>query len=122
MLLADRGGLKYPSLSLLARLWTVTRFVNLVIPQLRGARDITKGLVTFLANYLIRCRDLFCTVGWSLTSLAGVAHRTKTVKLILRALVRPLVDNHTRIWTEINQRKPIVQNKPVHSNKIKKLQ
>lgn len=59
----DRGGLKYASISFIARLTTVKKFMNSLMPKLKGMSAIKQGLVSFLSPYVSSCPELTCDLG-----------------------------------------------------------
>lgn len=114
--------MKYPSMKLVSRLWTVTRFVREAITRLCNCKYITTGLVELFARKLTECKDLTCENSWNLVGIRGIAHRAKIIKAVLRKFLRPLIQGKMKAWTERNQCNPIVHNKPLHSRKVLKLQ
>lgn len=117
----DRGGLKYPSIPFLARLWTIKRFVESVLPRLKGCSNIVKAFVQLCTTHLVRCPELACSRSLELPGLSDIGHRTKVWRVVVRKLVSPIVGNQCRVWTEQMQPAPIVHRKPL-KRKVLKLQ
>ena len=105
----DRGGLLYPSESLTLRLWTIYKFVDVILPSISSCSHLLDDIVSFLSPRLLKCSDLRCN---KTSANDTKPHNTDIVDLILRKFVSPILKNHRQVLTEVGRGKPVTMNKP----------
>ena len=89
-LLIDRGGLKYPSDELIARLWTIYKFIKHVLPMIEATTHILQDLVEFLGPRMYNCETFFCELAQS--DLENT-QKKELVDCILKKFISGLLNN-----------------------------
>lgn len=118
--ITDRGGLRYPTMSFIARFLTIQKFIRSVIQRLKGRSLIRNGLVSFLLPYVTSSTDLTCYQGLSSRGRNGINHKTKIIRFIMAKFIGTIVSDHAQVWTqEVVTMKPIVNNKPEKRKALK---
>ena len=92
----DRGGLKYPSIELVSRLWTVYKFVVAVLPLISGSTYIRQDLVQFLSLKLKHCSTFQCEL-----LQHGDSNET-LFELCLKKFLSPILCNKAEITQSLN--------------------
>ena len=54
----DRGGLKYPSITLANRMWNIYMYFRRIFPQIRTSSKIVDDLVESIVPCLSKCKEL----------------------------------------------------------------
>ena len=106
--IVDRGACNYPSLDFIARLHSIYKFVEKVVPRISHCKNIKKDITNYLAPLLTNCRELFCN-----RHILDRRHHVKPiVHCILTKFVKPNLTNYSNHINRMSRTRPIVENKP----------
>ena len=99
-LLSDRGGLLYPTIEFVSRLWTVYKFIVGVLPLLTHTEYLLKDFTAFLLPKLEECSTFKC-----LLARQGETSR-ELLTIMLRKLISPLLVNKAASTTALQLPEP----------------
>ena len=111
----DRGGLLYPSESLTLRLWTIYKFVDVILPSISSCSHLLDDIVSFLSPRLLKCSDLRCN---KISANDTKPHNTHCLPHNTK-FESPILKNHGQVLTEVRRGKPVTMNKPAKRKVLK---
>lgn len=93
----------------MARLWTIYKFVDKLMPLVFSCGKLLDDITNFLTPRLLECSDLKCTYA---RDRQTIPHNKEMVNQIVRKFVSPMLRNYAQVQSELHLCKPIVDNKP----------
>ena len=109
VLILDRGGLLYPKLTFVARLWTIYKFVDKLMPLVFTCGKLLDDITNFLTPRLLACPEVKCSVA---KDRLTIPHNKEMVEQIVRKFVSPMLRNYAQVQSELHLCKAIVDHKP----------